>query len=388
MNYGGSYRNTPARLVAQAEAEDLDVVFNLIVNKEQRIPDIAYFSTTPDASSTPQALLLHAQEFHTGYWGHLGLLGLTDHFLLPDYSAYPNTGLASPFPDNATVADLAHQQDALVGYVHPFDSAPNPARDEVVTSALPIDVALGKVDYYEVSGFSDFRPTQEIWYRLLNCGFRVTAAGGTDAMANYASLRGPVGLNRVYVLTTPGATTPMERRDQWLQGLKAGHTMATNGPILSFELAGQPPGGELNLPAGEHVLEFKGSMNSIVPIDHLEVVVNGKVVQTIALTGGPDSAAFSGKLPLTASSWVVLRAWNDDSNPDIFDRFPFATTNPVFVEVAGMPVRSVEDAEYFLDWIARVREETAANPNYNDAAEKQAVLRTIDAASAEFARRR
>ena len=47
MNYGGTYRNTPAQLLRQAEAEDLDVIYNLIVNKEQRIPDISYFSTEP-----------------------------------------------------------------------------------------------------------------------------------------------------------------------------------------------------------------------------------------------------------------------------------------------------------------------------------------------------
>ncbi len=42
MNYGGEYRNTPGHLVLQAEAENLGIVNNLIVNKEQRIPDIAY----------------------------------------------------------------------------------------------------------------------------------------------------------------------------------------------------------------------------------------------------------------------------------------------------------------------------------------------------------
>ena len=41
MNYGGHYRNTEENLIEQARAEDLDVIYNLIVNKEQRIPDIA-----------------------------------------------------------------------------------------------------------------------------------------------------------------------------------------------------------------------------------------------------------------------------------------------------------------------------------------------------------
>src|SRR5213594_1909451 len=67
MNYGGAYRNTPTHLASQARAEDLHVVENLVVNKEQRIPDIAYFRTGPDPVSGPGFLLMHDQEFHTNY---------------------------------------------------------------------------------------------------------------------------------------------------------------------------------------------------------------------------------------------------------------------------------------------------------------------------------
>ena len=34
------------------------------------------------------------QEFHTSYWGHMGLIGLKSHLLVPDYSAYPDTAAA------------------------------------------------------------------------------------------------------------------------------------------------------------------------------------------------------------------------------------------------------------------------------------------------------
>ena len=118
MNYGGSYRNTPKNLVAQAIAENLPIVEDLIVNKEQRIPDIAYFSNKPDAASTATNLLLQGQEFHTSYWGHLGLLNLTRNFLIPGYAAYPNTAAASLFPANAIVADLA-QRAAGIGGLRP-----------------------------------------------------------------------------------------------------------------------------------------------------------------------------------------------------------------------------------------------------------------------------
>ena len=65
----------------QAEAENLAIVENLIVNKEQRVPDIARFMPHPDPASTEQHLLLHGQEFHTSYWGHLGLLNLDAELL-------------------------------------------------------------------------------------------------------------------------------------------------------------------------------------------------------------------------------------------------------------------------------------------------------------------
>ena len=126
MNYGGHYRNTPAHLAFQAKAEGLHLVENLVVNKEQRIPDIDAFRTTPDPVSGPRFLLVHGQEFHTGFWGHTALLGLQSHYLLPDYAGQANTAAASLVPTNADVADLAHAQGALMGYVHPFDTAVDP----------------------------------------------------------------------------------------------------------------------------------------------------------------------------------------------------------------------------------------------------------------------
>src|SRR5206468_6805087 len=149
---------------------------------------------------TSQPLIATGQEFHTSYCGHRGLLNIK-HLIIPGYAGYPNTAAASLVPMDADVADMAHAQnkDALVGWVHPFDELPDPYKDAKLTNELPIDVALGKVDYYEVVGFSDHKASAAIWYRLLNLGFRLPAGAGTDAMTNFASLRGPVGLNRVYV---------------------------------------------------------------------------------------------------------------------------------------------------------------------------------------------
>jgi TolB protein len=380
MNYAGTYRNTPAHLVEQAAAENLGVVEDLVVNKEQRIPDIAYFSPKLDPASTADHLLLHGQEFHTSYWGHLGLLHLTRNLILPGYAAYPNTAAASLYPANANVADMAHEQGALVGYVHPFDSFPDPAKDEPLTAELPADVALGKVDYIEVLGFSDHKSTAEVWYKLLNCGFRLPTAAGTDFMGNYASLRGPVGLNRVYAEVKPG---PL-RIEPWLAAIKAGRTFATNGPLLRFALGGQAIGGEVRLEKKQEV-RFTAEMNSMVPVDHLQIVCNGKVAREVAMTGDRSSAHIDGSIPLEASGWCVLRAFSDKAEYPILDLYPYATTSPVYVSVAGAPVRNAADAAYFVAWIDRLISAARSNTSWNTEAEKESVLSMLQEARVKYA---
>jgi TolB protein len=381
MNYAGGYRNTPQHLVSQAAAENLSIVEDLVVNKEQRIPDIAYFSPLPDAASTATTLLVHGQEYHTSYWGHLGLLNLTHNFLLPGYVAYADTAAASLSPTNADVADLAHEQQALVGYVHPFDTYPDPQKDASLTDELPVDVALGKVDYIEVLGFSDHKSTASVWYQLLDCGFRLPAAAGTDAMANYASLRGPVGLNRVYAQIPRGPV----KIAPWLRAIKRGRTFATNGPLLGFSLGGKALGEELRLPAGGRSVKFTAWLRSIVPVDHLELICNGKVRRELELNPDHQSADVEQTIPVTGSGWCLLRAWSEKAEHPILDIYPYATTSPIYLSVDGSHPESTQDAAYFVAWIDRLRAAAESNQDWNNDAEKTSVMTLLDSARKIYA---
>ena len=381
MNYGGAYRNTPARLAAQARAEDLHLVENLIVNKESRIPDLEYFTGRPDPVSTPTTVIVHDQEYHTSYWGHVGLLALRRNVILPGYSGYANTAAASLYPTNAAVMDLAHAQGGVTGYVHPFDSYPDPSDStKALTNELPVDVALGKVDYYEALGFvDDYVATAKVWYQLLNCGFRLPAGAGTDAMANFASLRGPVGMNRVFVKS--GA--PLEQH-RWLAALKAGRSFATNGPLLGFTLDGKELGSELRLPSGGGELTARVSLRSMVPVDHLEIVGNGKVLAEIPLAGDRTTVATTLKIPVRASGWYLLRARGNTPAYPILDVYPYATTSPIYVSVSGASVRSPSDAQYFVAWIDRLEKAVQANRDWNTEDEKSRVLESLRQAREEF----
>lgn len=389
MNYGGAYRENVAGFARQADAEALDLAFNLIVNKEQRIPDIGEFSPAPVRPGGASAIVVQAQEFHTSIWGHLGLLGLDDHVLISDYVGYPETAAASLYPDNATVAKLAHAQSALVGYVHPYDPpAPDPAQKGRLSHSLPADVALGLVDYLEVVGFSDHQVTERVWHRLLNCGFRIPAAGGTDAMTNYASLRGPIGLDRTYVdMGDDAPEDPAAFTKAWLDGLKAGKSFATNSALLKFEVAGEGPGGDIKLRKGAHTLKFSARMQSIAAVKSLDIVVNGAVAKTIPLENDGKSATAEGELTLDKSAWISLRAASDEASSDVFDLYPYAVTSPIYVSVGGKSVRSREDADYFIAWIDRLIDH-AATGEFNTEKEREIVLANFRKARGEFEERR
>jgi hypothetical protein len=382
MNYGGAYRNTPRRLASQARAEDLDLIENLIVNKEGRFPDIGY-PVGRDPVSTGSTVIVHAQEYHTSVWGHLGLLGLRDHVLLPGYSGYAATAAASLAPTNAAVADLARAEGAVIGYVHPFDSDPDPAdTTRPLTAEFPVDVALGKVDYYEALGFvDDPMATAHVWYRILNCGFRLPAGAGTDAMANFASLRGPVGMNRVYVRTG----MPLDER-RLLDSLRAGRSFATNGPLLELTVDGRGLGDEVRLSPAGGSLAVRVRLRSNVAVDHLELVINGET-QEIPLAGERRSADTTVTVPVERSGWILLRARSDRALYPVLDLYPYATTSPVYLTVGTRPARSKADAEYFIAWIDRLRAAAEASRDWNTADERHDVLEMLAKARAEFERR-
>lgn len=385
MNYAGSYRDDPLRLIEQARSEDLDIVESLIVNKEQRFPDLAWNGIGRDPVSDAHNLVVHGQEYHTSVWGHLGLPGIDAGVILPGYVGYPGTAMASLVPSNADIADLAHARHALVGYVHPFDEAPHPLdAHEPLSNELPVDVALGKVDYMEILGFSDHRYTADVWYRLLNLGFRLPAGAGTDAMANFASLRGPVGMNRVFVRVPEGVLD----NTAFLQGLRQGRSLATNGPLLGFTLGGQEVGDELQLPSAPAKLAFTARLRSLVPVEKLDVVCNGRVARSLLGSRPATQGEYGGTVTLPASGWCVLRAETAGAHHPVLDNYVYATTSPVYVTIGAARARSAEDVRYFLAWLDRVQESTSAWRWWNSPQEKAHVLGQIAAARAVYEKMR
>jgi hypothetical protein len=176
---------------------------------------------------------------------------------------------------------------------------------------------------------------------------------------------------------------------RFLEAIKAGRTIATNGPLV--ELALRPAhserpwaevGDEITLRAGGQQLEARVRLKSLVAVDRLEVVGNGEVVATVPLA--PDGMTAEAA---PGSAWYLLRAWSERACYPVLDHYPFGTTSPIYVTVAGAPVRSRADALYFGAWVDRLKTWAGSHPGWNTAGEKEAVLNMLAEAGAVYRER-
>jgi hypothetical protein len=165
--------------------------------------------------------------------------------------------------------------------------------------------------------------------------------------------------------------------------LKAGRTFASNAPLLGLELAELRPGSTLKRRAPGNV-SFRVSMRSPVPIEHLELIHNGRVLESFALQGDRRKLDASGSVRLDRGGWVVLRAWSAAADPAVFDGYPYATTSPVYLDLPGRPASAAQDAAYFVAWLDRVIETTRARDDFNDEGELKATLDYLNSARARF----
>ena len=109
MNYGGNLHNTPENLIFMAKAEDLDVVVELIANKDNRILDYQHFTGRLHPLSSERILLFFNQEYRPPFYGHVSLINLSDHLISPFTTGYEGTAIESLYPSNTDMFRLGPQ---------------------------------------------------------------------------------------------------------------------------------------------------------------------------------------------------------------------------------------------------------------------------------------
>ncbi len=382
-NYAGNLRNTLDNVLLMTAAEGADVANALIANKDNRVLDRPLFvkGGGPHPLSTPDRLLIVGEEYRPPFYGHVSMLGLKDHLISPWTTGYEGTAIESLYPSNTDMLRKAKAQGAMVTYVHAFGGERDP-----LTSGLGgakgfiVDAALGATDAVEWSGsgHAGFFP----WYAVLNNGLRVPAVGGEDSITSLQETK-MIGSARTYVYTGERGLTS----DAWFEGVRKGRAFVTVGPLVELTVNGEEPGGDVNLPGGGGTVDVVARVRSITPLEKVQLVFNGTVVEEIPLGADRKSANVRKPLPVKQSGWYHLRA---EGNPA--DRFPLdaaypqAFTNPVWVTVGNQSIRNRAAADYALKWIDTLQQMAAAWPGWRSPKEKDHVFAQFEQAREVYRR--
>ncbi len=189
------------------------------------------------------------------------------------------------------------------------------------------------------------------YYAFLNCGLRMRPSAGTANGVHPV----PAGFGRVYVQLEGDEPLTVPR---WLAALKAGRSFVTTGPMLFVKVNDQPPGSTIAAD-GAVELHITGHVASLQPLDRLEIIVNGDVVQTVDPAnvqegGEAEGDRFRSDLDVRwraeRSSWVAVRVFERHPRP----RSRFAHSSPVHIEVARQPLRPKRaEVEYFIERVER-----------------------------------
>jgi hypothetical protein len=170
------------------------------------------------------------------------------------------------------------------------------------------------------------------YYALLDCGFRLRPTAGTASGVHPV----PLGFGRVYV-QLDGELDP----DRWLEGLNAGRSFVTTGPMLFATLDGHRPGHRFaQADPAPRVYRLAGSVHSAAPLDRIEVVVNGAVARTLrpenrSTERGSHESQFEAPMTIEGTSWVAVRAFEAQQD----GRERFAHGAPFHIDVPGKPLR-------------------------------------------------
>ena len=183
--------------------------------------------------------------------------------------------------------------------------------------------------YNTIAGFAQWM--MDLYYSFLNCGFRIPVSAGSASgvMASWP------GYERVYVhLDGPFSY------QAWFEGLKAGHSFATNGPLLEVSVDGKPPGAEFAWKKPTRA-RIAVEAHSQAELDRVEIVYNSEVLRSFP---GSHKGEFKTALdiPIAEPGWLAVRCFEP-----VTQTIRYAHSSPFyFLENGKLPVKTSEAARW------------------------------------------
>ena len=248
----------------------------------------------------------------------------------------------------------------VTGYCHPVfqpfadDSPPEllfTRPHTIECRELVADAALGLVDSFDVASNGDNLGAAVVYRRLLGAGIRLAATAGTDVMLNLPRFHihsNPPGWARVYAeldgdLSTDGLTG----------AIRAGRTIATNGPWIDLDVDGHGPGARID--AAPRTRRRVRATAHGPGLRRLRLyTADGLLAEGLADAGDdPDrhpSVAVTADITVDEPTFVAAQA-DGAGHPEVLQATAFAHTSPVYLDVHGQAVTRATHVRWCLRWL-------------------------------------
>jgi hypothetical protein len=227
----------------------------------------------------------------------------------------------------------------------------------------------------------------------------VPATAGTDKMNNQVT----VGANRVFADIDGDFNY-----QRWIDALNEGRTFISNSPFIFCQVDGKGPGETVQLIPNQTV-QITTEVWSQSPIDRLEIIANGVMIAETSIASGERHAQLEIEYTPEESTWITARAYQFNvqntrsgvsftqrrdagGGPTQLNRYfgtlrpetTFAHTSPTYVLLDEQPVRSKEDAEYFVKYLENAQQWLDTSGSFPSEEAKKEVLEAFEKGKQTF----
>jgi hypothetical protein len=285
-------------------------------------------------------------ELTTASWGHFGAFPLPRDLEKAGQGAVLVHGRhpADFFKDVRTnapgaIIDVHHPRiDAEIGY---FDIGQFDARsDRASRPGFSWDFdALEVMNGYQDPVRRSVDRVVDDWFALLNHDHLVTATGNSDTHHLTFNIG---GYPRNYVKVRDDHPERVDGK-QVAAALHFHHAFFTTGPFVTLEAAGGTIGDLVPARGGKARVDITVQAAPWVSVDRVTLYLNGNEAKRWVVPASTSAVRFRESFDVTTprDGYVVVRVDGDKSlAPVVGDRktftaYPFALTNPVFLDVDG-----------------------------------------------------
>ncbi len=363
---------------------------HFMVLKGGKVPGIwarQYAYGAEGEATDGRRMIRSGEEYRDSAQGHINLLGL-DEVIQPISTG----GMGEPpvrenYPPLNDVLRQTRRLNGLAGVAHGGSLGRHPT--------ATCDATLGAVDFFEIGNAHLY--ALDLWYRLMNCGFVIPPAAGTD-LPNFPfreNWQPFLGSMRMYAQTSGKPDF-----ESWKEAVRAGRVFITSGPIVSFQVNGRGAGELIRLPATGGELMIEATISSPVGMSAMELIRNGEIATASIEKSNSDGIhkwRIRHQIQINESCWLAVRGEGvpiPAMEASVQNRESWIKTDAIAhsgivrVEVGNQPIRSVNDADHLIQMLRQQQEFYRTNGRYLQAEHRLRVLDLFDEAASELEKRR